>query len=85
MFTDIGRPGVFGDSIIFENSVLKSNIDLGNWLGSQVLDLKVGDVIVRPFLIGDCGFKLSTILMKIPSQSEMVSNPVLKMWDDIAS
>ena len=37
LYCDYGLPGVMGDSNIFEISELKRQIDLGLWLGSEIL------------------------------------------------
>lgn len=84
-YIDVGRPGVLGDSTIFQRSSLKRNIDDGKWLGSAIPDLNISDVTVRPYLIGDCAFSLQTYMMKTTSRREQQLNPVLKTWDSIAA
>ena len=84
-FVDVGRPGVLSDSTVYSYSDLKRNIDDGKWLGDSIPDLMVAGVPVRPYLIGDCAFTLSTNMLKSSSQAEMRANPVLRIWDSAAS
>lgn len=84
-FADVGRPGVLGDSTIFERSALRAKIREGAWLGTETPDLVVGDVKIRPYLMGDCAFTLDTFMMKTSSKTEQNANPILKSWDPIAA
>lgn len=84
-FVDIGRPGVLGDSSIFERSMLKKNIDDGVWLGAEIDNMDIAGVKVRPYLMGDCAFSLSINVMKTTSEKEQRCNPVLKEWEGPAS
>ena len=68
IYADIGCPGVLGDCTIYERSSLKKAIESGSWVGSdRIPSLNVGDVQVRPYLIGDCAFSLGTNMMKTAS------------------
>lgn len=40
---------------------------------------------MRPYLSGDCAFMLDKNMMKSASQSEVKANPILRIWDQIAS
>eukprot|EP00117_Sycon_ciliatum_P011281 scpid87918/ scgid4458/ len=62
-FVDVGAPGSVGDAAVFNNSRLKANCENGQWLNYQ--PWQCGDSCVRPYLVGDSAFALSSCLMKI--------------------
>eukprot|EP00737_Agarophyton_chilense_P005228 gb/GEZJ01007528.1/.p1 GENE.gb/GEZJ01007528.1/~~gb/GEZJ01007528.1/.p1 ORF type:complete len:114 (-),score=5.75 gb/GEZJ01007528.1/:352-693(-) len=84
IYADIGRPGVLGDSTIYDRSSLKRNIDEGLGLGAQITVLRLADIAIRPYLLGDCAFTLNMNMLKTTTVTEQVVNPVLKHWDSIA-
>lgn len=85
IYVDVGRPGVLGDSTIYDRSMLRSNIDSEKWMGAAILDLVVSSIPIRPYLMGYCAFTLNVNMMKTASSREKVANPVLKHWNEIAS
>jgi len=84
-FVDIGRPGVLGDSTIYNASELRRNIDSGRWLRESIPSFNIANVAVCPYLTGDCAFTLDKNMMKSSSFAELNANPVLRTWNSIAS
>ena len=69
-FVDIGLPGSVGDSAAFNHSQLRENIDLGKWLNAP--SWQCHNATVRPYLVGDSAFSLTTTMMKIyPDNGEL--------------
>ena len=62
-FVDIGLPGSVGDAAAYNNSQLKRNINNGVWLNAPSWQYQ--GTTVRPYIVGDSAFTLSTTLMKI--------------------
>lgn len=85
LFADVCLPGVISDSTIYNQSRLKHMIDTGQWIGSEVPNLKIGRELIRPYLIGDCAFPLSSNMMKTTSTRQQAANPTLKIWERSAS
>jgi len=85
LYCDFGLPGLLGDSTIYNRSALKKKIDDGAWLGGDIKSLQIGDIQVRPYLLGDCAFSLQTNIMKSSSKQEIAADPSLASWDAIAS
>lgn len=50
-FLDVGRPGVLGDSTIFDQSTLHKNISESVWLGADVPDLGTAGIMERPYTV----------------------------------
>ena len=84
IYADVGQPGVLGDSTIFERSVLHQMITSGKWL-ANIPSLYIGDIEVRPYLLGDCAFSLAKHMMKTCSKDELAANPTLHEWEKRAS
>ncbi|XP_065190806.1 uncharacterized protein LOC135821735 [Sycon ciliatum] len=63
-YVDIGAPGSAGDAAVYNISQLKRNIDDKIWLNAPVWLCPDGTTI-RPYLVGDSAFPLSTTLMRI--------------------
>lgn len=82
-YADVERPGVLGESIIFYRSSLKANIGNGTWLGTDIPDLQIADISVRPYLIEGCAFTQYMNMMKTTSIREQAVN-VLKYWNNLA-
>ena len=61
-YVDAGRAGSLGDAYTYNHSTLKAKIDRGEWLRGTAE--WVGDVQVKPYLVADSAFALSTTLMK---------------------
>ena len=61
-FVDAGRAGSLGDAYTFNHSRLKEEIVAGKLLNEHVQ--RVGHVWVRPYLVADSAFALSSTLMK---------------------
>ncbi|XP_065192484.1 uncharacterized protein LOC135823569 [Sycon ciliatum] len=62
-FVDIGAAGSVGDAGVFNNSQLKANIISNVWLNATTG--MCGNAVVRPYLVGDSVFALTTTMMKI--------------------
>ena len=63
MYVDVGRPGSVGDSAAFERSSLMQLLRNGTLLGAQH-SRDVAGVKVKPYLVGDAAFALSSHVMK---------------------
>lgn len=84
-YAEVGIPGLYGDSTIFKQSTLLKNIEEDKWLGSNTPSLRVENVCVRPYLLGDCAFNLDMYIMKTCSQTERKKHPMLQDWESMAS
>lgn len=80
-YADVCLPGVLADGTLWARSKLKDMIDKGEWLGGEVPSLKIGDVHVRPYLLGDCAFPLGTNMMKTTTSTQQSANPDLRIWE----
>ena len=70
-FVDVGAAGSIGDAAVYNYSVLKKNIDNGAWLNYR--QWQVDQTTIRPFIIGDSAFALSSTLMRIFSDNGNLS------------
>lgn len=61
-YVDAGRAGSLGDAFTYNNCSLKTKLDAQQVLYEQFQ--RVGNVWVRPYLVGDSAFPLSETLMK---------------------
>ncbi len=52
IYADVGRPGVLGDATIFERSTLSKISTQEKWLSGDIPPLNVGNIEVRPYLMG---------------------------------
>ncbi len=85
LYAEAGYPGIMGDSTIFEVSKLKSMIEKGEWLGEDISSLKIGEVNVRPYLIGDCVLTLNTNMVKTSIVRQQRENSDLKLFEKHAA
>ena len=63
-YFDVGPPGLYGDSTLFDMSKLSERIKNGSCLGTEIPSLYVGDTEIRPYLSGDCALTLNENMMK---------------------
>lgn len=84
-YAQIGKPGVLGDATLLEQSTLLTNIQSNKWLGTDIPSLRIGDVDVRPYLLGDCAFRLTPYMMRSCTKPEKSANPELEKFDAAAT
>lgn len=85
VYADIGLPGVHSDSTLFERSYIKTALNSGTWCGAHIPSLHIVNAEVRPYIMGDSAFRLSSNVMKTSSRAEMARNPYLSEWEWRAS
>lgn len=85
IYADIGSPGVMSDSTLYERSNLRKMMDSGQWCGSDIPSLFIDGIEVRPYIMGDGAFTLSSQLMKTCSKAEMAKSQDLVGWETRAS
>ena len=85
LYCDSGYPGIIGDSTLYEISELKKQIMNGEWLGTKIPSLIIFGAEIRPYLIGDCAFRLSRNMMKSKSKKEQKLDQDLVLWEKYAS
>lgn len=85
IYVDVCLPGVLSDSTLWQMSRLRSLITSGEWLGADIPSLTIGDVDIRPYLIGDCAFRLTRHMMTTTSSTQQAAQPPLARWEVVAS
>lgn len=81
IYVQMGKPEGIGDALLQEQSTLFLHIQKGQWLGPDIPSLKVGNVQVRPFLLGGCAFRLTPYMMRsCSSKPEKAVDPRLERF-----
>eukprot|EP00117_Sycon_ciliatum_P030145 scpid72153/ scgid23837/ Putative nuclease HARBI1; Harbinger transposase-derived nuclease len=68
-FVDVGAPGSVGDAAVFNNSALKAKLLSGEWLNYRTWTC--GNADIRPYVVGDSAFGLSSCVVKIYSDPNL--------------
>lgn len=79
------KPGVVGDATVLEQSALLRNVESNEWLGTAIPSLHMGNVRLRPYLLGDCVFELTTYMMRSLTKPEKVAQRELEAFDAVAT
>lgn len=69
------------DSTLFERSKLKEKLFSNQWPGHIVSPLRIGNVEIEPYIMGDGAFSLSKHDMKTCSKDEIAADPDLREWE----
>eukprot|EP00171_Calliarthron_tuberculosum_P005587 IDg5587t1 len=77
IYADIGNPGVLSDSTLYERSTLRFMLSTGQWCGADIPSLFIDGIEIRPYIMGDGAFSLSSQVMKTCSKAEMAKTPDL--------
>lgn len=84
IYVQVWKPRVPGDATILERSSLLSNIESGKQIEPYILTVRVWDVNIKLFLLGDCAFKLTTYMMRYCIKPKKKADSDLKLFDSVA-
>ena len=84
-YADVGLPGVLSDSSIYERSRLRTLINRKQWPPAHCPSLQIGNVSVKPYLIGDCAFSLEEHMMKTMTVVQQRNRQEFRLWEHHAS